>query len=126
MSKYFSFSELKCKCGKCNSTGEEMSPVFMHKLDMLRELIKSPIILSSAYRCPEHNARVSSTGLTGPHTTGCAVDISCRGAEAHKLLQAIIAIGFTGIGVNQKGNSRFIHVDNLTAPKYPRANLWSY
>ncbi len=126
MSKYFTLNELKCKCGECNSTGEEMNPGFMDKLDMLRELIKEPIILSSAYRCSKHNSKVSTTGTTGPHTTGCAVDILCRGPQAYRLLQSIIAIGFTGIGISQKGIGHFIHVDTLLAPRYPRPNVWSY
>lgn len=126
MSKHFSLSELKCKCEACGSTGEEMNSAFMTKLDMLRELIKEPIVLTSAYRCPEYNVKVSGTGRIGPHTTGCAADILCRGADAYRLLQAIITIGFTGIGISQKGYRNFIHVDNLTAPGYPRPNLWSY
>jgi hypothetical protein len=33
-------------------------------------------------------------------------------------------MGFTGIGVQQKGSRRFIHLDVLQNP--PRPNVWSY
>ena len=35
--------------------------------------------------------------------------------------------GFTGIGVNQKGNSRFIHLDIADhSEERPRPTVWSY
>ena len=125
MSKYFSLNELKCKCGKCGSTGEEMDVEFMNELDKLREKV-GPLVLPSAYRCPEYNSKVSSTGLNGPHTTGKSADISCRGQHAFVVLWQAMNLGFTGIGINQKGNARFIHLDMLTSPQYPRPNVWSY
>lgn len=125
MYKYFSPNELKCKCGKCGSTGDEMDFEFMNQLAKLREKVGA-LVLSSAYRCPDYNAKVSSTGLNGPHTTGCAADISCRGERALFILSNAFKLGFTGIGISQNGNARFIHLDTLTAPKYPRPNIWSY
>ena len=56
-----------------------------------------------------------------------AVDILCRGSEAYKIITHAQEYGFTGIGVNQKGNSRFIHFDiaDHTEEK-PRPTVWSY
>jgi zinc D-Ala-D-Ala carboxypeptidase len=125
--EFFSNAELKCKCGKCGSTGNEMDDQFMLKLTALRRLLGFPFIISSAYRCPAHNNAVSKTGSDGPHTTGKAVDIVVRGERAYELLHAAINAGFTGIGINQKGANRFIHLDTLTKEEnYPRPALWSY
>lgn len=34
---------------------------------------------------------------------------------------------FTGIGIQQKGGDRYIHLDNLpNAPGQPRPTVWSY
>ena len=66
---------------------------------------------------------MSSTGVDGPHTTGRAIDISVNRNEAITVLNAALFLGFTGIGVNQKGNSRFLHLDNLEAN---RPTIWSY
>jgi len=35
-----------------------------------------------------------------------------------------LELGFTGIGVQQKGTGRFPHLDTLEEP--PRPNVWSY
>jgi hypothetical protein len=71
---------------------------------------------------------VSTTGFDGPHTTGKAADILVYGEDALLLLKLALARGFTGIGISQKGDihSRFIHLDILAQPDYPRPFLWSY
>jgi uncharacterized protein YcbK (DUF882 family) len=128
--KHFSESELQCKCGNCAFEG--MDENFMELLEAVRtdpdwnKLMK----VSSAYRCPEHNSAVSSTGMTGPHTSGKAIDIQVSGAEAHLLLGVAMGYDFSGIGIAQKGahGSRFIHLDTLETgeTKGPRPWIWSY
>ncbi|MDC0529213.1 D-Ala-D-Ala carboxypeptidase family metallohydrolase [Gammaproteobacteria bacterium] len=126
MSKYFSDKELACKCGECSGENQ-MSPAFMERLDELRSEYGKPIILSSAYRCPAHNKKVSSTGENGPHTTGKAVDIKVSGQDAHRVTRIAFRLGFTGIGIKQSGRwqSRFIHVDTLSMGD-TRPRVWSY
>lgn len=83
--------------------------------------------VTSGYRCPKYNAQVSETGLGGPHTTGHAADFSIRGSEAYRLVGAAMRRGFTGVGVSQKGDSRFIHLDDLPITvTSPRPRIWSY
>lgn len=101
-----------------------MDHYFMIKLVAMRRELGTPFILTSAYRCPLHNSRLSSTGDNGPHTTGRAVDILCRGHDAFKIVASANRNGMTGIGVRQKGKDRFIHVDDLTGPLRPW--IWSY
>jgi zinc D-Ala-D-Ala carboxypeptidase len=126
MWKYFVLDELKCKCGECDSTGVEMDDQFMRKIVFIREKLGFPFIVNSAYRCPKHNRTVGETGLTGPHTTGAAMDIRCNGYQAYKILEMAFLIGLKGIGVNQKGSARYIHLDDCSTAKYPRPTLWSY
>lgn len=104
-----------------------MNPIFMQLLDTLREKMGEPLVLSSAYRCPIYNNYISGSGLNGPHTTGHAVDILIQKAETYALLAIVFDMKvFTGIGVSQKGVSRFIHIDDLRAPAFPRPTVWSY
>ena len=123
-SEHFSENELMCKCGECTYLG--MDTDFMEKLEKVRNSVGKPMALSSAHRCPAHNARVSSTGTNGPHTTRMAIDIRCSGKLAHEILVAAMLFGFTGIGVSQKGNhgSRFIHLDLIESDNRPW--VWSY
>lgn len=125
--KYFSLDELKCKCGKCGSTGAEMDPKFMVEIEILRDLCNFPFVVTSAYRCPEHNAAVSSSGKNGVHTKGIAIDIAVSGQRTYHLLRLAFEMEkFTGIGINQKGTSRYIHLDTATQPEFPRPTVWSY
>ena len=72
-SKNFSDKELSCSCCGENKMTQET----VDALQALRESLGRPLKLSSAYRCPEHNSKVSYTGKSGPHTTGQAIDIAC-------------------------------------------------
>lgn len=125
MTDHFSKHELVCKCG-CGRA--EMEPKFLEDLERLRLAYGAPMIVTSAFRCPFYNNKVSTTGKSGPHTTGMAVDISVSGPEAYKLVLFAIQFGFSGIGVGQRGPhpGRFIHLDNLPVAAYPRPRIWSY
>lgn len=121
--QFFTDDEMRCRCG-CGRVA--MNEEFMRRLIALREEMVFPFVVTSGYRCPEHNDRVSTTGPTGPHTTGRAVDIAVYGGRAYRILAAAPRHGFTGIGVSQKGDSRFLHLDDLIFPAYPRPTVWSY
>jgi zinc D-Ala-D-Ala carboxypeptidase len=120
---YFKKEEFSCKC--CGAY--KMDAEFIELLTTAREECGFPFIIASGYRCSKHNAAVSTTGLDGPHTTGKAADIRVSGARAHKLVRIALNLGFTGIGVSQKGphEKRFIHLDTLQPPN-PRPNIWTY
>lgn len=123
MSPHFSKLELACKCG----CGFLPAQDFMDKVELLRMTVGFPLAVTSAARCPDHNAKVSGTGRTGPHTTGRAIDFGVLGSQAHAVLAAALRMGFTGIGVAQKGDGRFIHIDDLpNGPGRPRPCVWSY
>jgi len=124
--RHFTLEELTCHCG-CGRM--EMDDTFMANLVHLRDVMRMPLKLSSAYRCPEYNAHVSHTGLTGPHTTGKAVDILIMGGNVNNLLNLVTGLDITGIGINQKGaaKNRFVHIDSLpNGPDRPRPWVWTY
>jgi uncharacterized protein YcbK (DUF882 family) len=101
-----------------------MDSAFIDALDILRARVGFPLVVSSGYRCPTHNQRVSSTGPDGPHTTGKAVDIAVDRQRAWHVLREAARMGFTGIGIKQTGGGRFIHLDMLDGQNRPM--LWGY
>ena len=121
--QHFTKAEFKCKhCGQ-----NKMQDSFITKLDALRTKVGFSLHVTSGYRCPKHNAAVSSTGLNGPHTTGRAVDFALSRHRGWEVLRAAMEMGFTGIGVQQKGEGRFLHLDDLQEPEHaPRPTIWSY
>ncbi len=86
--------------------------------------VLGPLSISSGYRCPAHNAVISSTGKTGPHTTGMAVDILTSNSQERKQLIDYFANKVTGLGIAKS----FIHIDLLTAEEgfEVRPNCWIY
>ena len=121
--QYFRNEELQCHGDNCCGGQASMDPSFMKSIVALRKDVGFPFPVTSAYRCPLHNSKVSSTGENGPHTTGMAMDIAVSREQAAELLEAAILSGnFTGVGINQKGNHRFIHLDSIPGMK----RIWSY
>lgn len=121
--RYFQVSEFSCKGSNCCGGANLMQSAFLEELDELRHRCGFPFVITSGFRCPVHNARVSSTGSTGPHTTGRAADIAVSHERATEVLQHALAMKFTGFGVNQKGGGRFLHLDTLGRPT---RTIWSY
>jgi uncharacterized protein YcbK (DUF882 family) len=99
-----------------------MQPLFMGRLQALRLAYGKPMLVTSGYRCANHpSERVKAQPGTGTHSQGIAADIGVSGADALLLLRLALEANFTGIGVQQKGNGRFIHLDIREHPA-----IWSY
>ena len=118
--KNFNLDEFRCQCG-CDHVS-----VHSDLLDLLqtaRDFFGSSITITSAYRCPEHNNSVSSTGQSGPHTTSKAVDIHVSNSQHRKQLIDYFTNKVTGLGIAKT----FIHIDILTSDEVPhRPNCWLY
>ena len=75
----------------------------MDCLQRLRSAVGLPLPVSSAYRSPDHPVEASK--------------------------EVAMDAGFTGIGVKQSGEGRFIHLDTIThLDDFPaeRPTIWSY
>lgn len=117
-SKYPNFSESEFRC---QETGEiDMDEVFLQRLQELRNAFGKPMAVTSGYRSPRHSIERKKPE-PGSHAQGKAADIAIAGPAAYELVGIAMSLGFTGIGVNQKGGARFIHLDIM-----PRKAIWSY
>jgi uncharacterized protein YcbK (DUF882 family) len=121
--QYFTRDEFECRCG-CGTN--LIDDDIITRLDVVRKRVGFAMTVTSGYRCPNYNKRVSTTGENGPHTTGRAADIRVSGDRAFRLVRTAFEEGFTGIGVMQRGgtDSRFVHLDDLVLG--PRPRIWSY
>lgn len=113
----------------CKHTGKnEMKHTFMARLQALRDEFGKPMPISSGYRDKTHpvEARKGTVSL-GAHTTGRSCDVVVSRGDAYRLIELAIKHGFTGIGINQKGVNRFIHLDDMTSIEgFVRPAVWSY
>ena len=107
----FSRAEMSCRCG-CGL--DHMDEKFMKMLQqLLNELGPLPVTLG--VRCDRHNHE-SGGYPKSAHLQSKGADIKIFGLRALQLVEEVRRIGFSGIGISQKGDksSRFIHLDILT------------
>jgi len=121
--KSFSFDEMACRnCPHCGGISD-MNEDFMVRLQELRDACSFPLPVNSGFRCQRKNEDCGGHPTSG-HLTGEAADLRVERNQARVVIQKAIEMGFS-VGIQQKGNSRFVHVD--TKPRRSgNANLWSY
>jgi len=124
----FTEKELKCRCGNCDLGQKQMDHQFMIMATDLRNRV-GVMPVSSAVRCLLHNAKVSKfkshTLKANPDGLCHTLDFLTSGKLVPLFISTAIELGFTGIGIHQRGphNQRFLHIDNLPRP-YPVT--WTY
>jgi len=109
MTKNFKLEEFACPCCKEN----KIQDIVIYKIQTVRDFLKDPILITSGYRCPEHNKAVGGSE-TSSHLKGLAIDIFVPNAfYAFKILKAINDTGaFTRIGYGKKNDKLVLHVDS--------------
>ena len=120
----FSFAEMAGReTGECLLDG-----ALMDALQRVRAIC-GPLTVTSGYRSPRHSKEAAKGRSGGPHTLGKAADIRCAGTQAFEILHTALDEGFTGIGIDQRGEDRFLHLDVIThLDDFPavRPTIWSY
>lgn len=114
--KHFVPKEFACRCG-CGLMNVHWQLVTA--LDMARDRIGQPMVITSACRCSEHNARIGGMPDSA-HLAGLAVDISCTNSwYRFKLIDVCMAL-FPRIGIAWN----FVHAD--MDPDKPQDVMWRY
>jgi uncharacterized protein YcbK (DUF882 family) len=120
--KYPNFKREEFLCKHCNAEG--IKEPLVAKIQELRTKYGKPMKITSGYRCPQHPIEVKKA-TPGAHALGLAADIGVEGAAAHEVLKLAFELGFNGVGVQQKGTGRFIHLD-IRNGELPGPTVWSY
>ena len=118
--EWVNFNPDEFRCSHCG-----LLDIHTDIVDLLQKARNTlgPLQITSAYRCPEHNNKVSSTGLDGPHTTSKAVDIHVSNSAHRKELIDYFTNKVTGLGIAKT----FIHIDLITPKELShRPNCWVY
>jgi len=80
-SKNFDLSEVACKGENCCGHSTPMNTILRDSLQLLRDVMNMPIIITSGFRCNKHNAETPGAKTNSYHTKGLAVDIKCADME---------------------------------------------
>lgn len=117
----FKSEEFVCKCG-CGKN--KINERFVERLQLLRNRVGVPIIVTSGYRCPTHSIRVGGS-YNDAHTVGIAADIYANGLSSVQLARVAEDLGFGGIGII---DNQCIHVDirdeNGCGFNYANSHWW--
>ncbi len=118
-SKYFKYTEFRCKCNIKDCDTLPPQPHFLKALDELRERMGIPLVLTSGCRCAEHN-RNEGGATNSAHLYGLAADIAIHHlSDIDKLKIYSIALElFEGVGIGKS----LLHVDLKHATKLK----WEY
>ena len=117
---HFNVREFRCQCGGNHET--LISSELIDKLEALYTALNcSKIIVTSGYRCPEHDKAVGGTS-SGQHTKGTAADVCCYGQDGQPISSKTVCckaqdLGFTGIA-NITSSYQYTHLDVRTSGKW--------
>ena len=111
LSKDFNMQEFECT--HPDHRHVRVDEELVKKLQKLRDRVGKPLIINSAYRCPERNKQVGGAE-NSQHLYGKAADINLKNLafSADMMEKFAEEIGFDGIG---KYNS-FVHLDVRGTP----------
>ena len=128
LSPHFNVQEFRCKCGKAHDI--LVSEELVAQLEKLFAALDcSKIIISSGYRCIDHDKAVGGNG-GGYHTKGMAADFCCyakNGAVISSKLVSCTAqdLGFGGIA-NINAAYTYTHCDVRTGGRWLGNEVVSY
>ena len=120
LSPHFNIREFRCQCGGNHET--LISSELIEKLEALYATLNcSKIIVTSGYRCPDHDKAVGGTS-SGQHTKGTAADVCCYGQDGQPISSKMVCckaqdLDFTGIA-NITSNYQYTHLDVRTSAKW--------
>lgn len=120
LSPHFNAREFRCQCGQPHET--LIASELIDKLEALYTALNcSKIIVTSGYRCPEHDKAVGGTS-SGQHTKGTAADVCCYGQDGQPISSKTVCckaqdLGFGGIA-NITSSYQYTHLDVRTGYRW--------
>ena len=120
LSPHFNAREFRCQCGQSHET--LIASELVDKLEALYTALNcSKIIVTSGYRCPEHDKAVGGTS-SGQHTKGTAADVCCYGQDGQPISSKAVCckaqdLGFGGIA-NITAAYQYTHLDVRTGYRW--------
>ena len=120
ISEHFSASEFRCPDCQRGAPSQKL----LRTLEGIRALYGRPLVITSGYRCPRHNAEVggvSPSEHSGPGEITDAVDLACSfSRDRYGLIRAALSLKVNRLGIGKN----FIHVGVST--DFPRDVVWLY
>lgn len=113
LSNNFQAYEFDCGCG-CSTT--KIDDKLVDYLQKIRDHFGKPITITSAYRCPTHNAREGGASKSR-HVTGEAADFRVEGIAPREVAKYAETLGIKGIGLYEAPHN-FVHIDTRSEKSF--------
>lgn len=111
-SKWFEMGEFRCPC--CKSLGMGIDSRLIEILDYMRDELGAPLIISSGYRCEEHNHQCGGA-KNSQHLYGRAADIWTPREDVTIDALYWLALAASGggatVGIGRYYEQGFLHID---------------
>jgi len=119
LTRNFTDDEFRCPC--CGKFVDSLPfRAFLARLQDARHIAGIPFVITSGYRCPEHNSVVGGK-TDSSHLKGIAADIRAHiASERFAIINGLIKAGFERFGIGRD----FVHVD--TDMSKPSRLIWIY
>jgi uncharacterized protein YcbK (DUF882 family) len=133
LSDYFSTQEFDCQCHYSDCVEQKISADLINKLSLVRIENKSPLYITSGFRCCKHQQDLRNQLNSGKksltvvaskvsqHELGNAADISPRIGTISKL-RKVVDLVFDSIGLAKT----FLHVDTRPKKQDGSKRIWNY
>jgi uncharacterized protein YcbK (DUF882 family) len=112
INNWFKTKEFACKCTNKDCVDQKIAVELIERLTAIREYTKSPMRISSGFRCSKHQEAIRNSGTStvvakkSTHEKGDAADISVSSLTTLNLL-LVAEKQFKSIGIA----NNFLHVD---------------
>lgn len=112
LNNWFKTKEFECQCKNKDCIKQKISVELVKRLTIIREYTKSPMRITSGFRCTKHQEEIRNSGVStvvakkSTHELGDAADISVSSLTILNLLP-IVEKQFKSIGIA----NNFLHVD---------------
>jgi zinc D-Ala-D-Ala carboxypeptidase len=116
----FKADEFSCHCNQCKDEEQKISKKLIERLEVVRHLFARPIVITSGYRCAQHQQELRDKGFEtavgkSSHELGEAADVTCGNVPR---LAAIANNYFKSLGLART----WMHVDT----RDDKERRWSY
>lgn len=111
LSKNFKYTEVQCKCGKCQLQTIDFDIIKYAQL--IRDYFNKPVVINSGFRCYPHN-KVVGGAMHSQHRYGKALDIKVKDTPPARVAKFAELIGIKGIGLYSWG----CHIDTRKNKSY--------
>lgn len=115
LSAHFNLREFMCPCCLC----VKIHPALIEALEKIRRYLgQRPVVVTSGYRCPDHNSKIGGAS-SSDHLFGWAADIVVQGVAPQRIARAAASFSQTVKRIGTYPDRNCVHIGVVSRPGLP-------